>query len=340
VHFAQQQCQSLRLADPRAAPPRRTLASAVIDPAASGAASSDTVALSLQTIGAIGPDASLSLRASSVSGSGGDCASASDLDASMRVVPAQKLAALMALQRRLLFGGFPPSSELDRALNLLQASLTHKLFLPPSAAADSSVTGWDSASPDFADMLCRLRMAGGFDGLPAEAGSVDTSGPGSAASPPWRDPAELPCCAALEAAAPVMQEELARLLAPSTVARVGLAGEATWDAADYRAIAPEWGVFHLWKGGVWQVRLRLHACLHYVFARCVRVRVCVFVCARACVCVCVRARVCVFVCARARARARARVCVCVRARAHARTNACVYACVRVCVCMCVCANYH
>lgn len=118
-----------------------------------GSSDLDGISVTLQVDEPVDADARVFLGASS---------GASPLGHPIRIIPERKLSLLMALQRRLLFGGFPDSSELERALSLLQASFTHKLFFTGSAAAGEGFSGWDSASPAFADMLCRLRAAGGF----------------------------------------------------------------------------------------------------------------------------------------------------------------------------------
>lgn len=277
--------QSLSLRRCRCVRPDRTLASAVIEPQSQPDIRSsdlDSISVTLQVGEPVGADASLALHAS--------CGT-SRLGHPLRIIPEQKLSLFMALQRRLLFGGFPDSSELERALSLLEASFTHKLFLTGSAAvtAGKGVAGWDSASPAFAEMLSRLRAAGRFptarpaaiagptaadfssaaarvagDGAPH---GIAAAGPavGAAAAPradtPWRSTAELACCAALEAATPFILEELQRVVMMSdrdggggegAEGAGGGGGKATWDAADYTAIAPDWSVLHLWKGGVWQ----------------------------------------------------------------------------------------
>lgn len=240
----------------------RLLASEVFEPSECiDGKTEDTLMLNLPVdTNSVSPDALVNLHAESGGG---------PLDGSVRLVPEAKLALIMALQRRLLFGGFPDSAELHRALSLLEASLTHKLFLPDRAAAavDTSVAGWDSASPDFADMLSRLRQAAGFSGSQSathmRSSDCESRSPESTERA-WREPSDLPSLAALEAATSVIQEELRGVIAsgarvPDTQGTDCLDGGVSsrpdgpsWDKADYTAIAPEWGVLHLWKAGEWQ----------------------------------------------------------------------------------------
>ncbi|KAL3898332.1 MAG: hypothetical protein SGPRY_012862 [Prymnesium sp.] len=146
-----------------------------------------------------------------------------------------------------------PRDPLARVLSLVEASLLHKLRSPPSPPSLSSPPslGMDSASPSFALMLARMRLAAGFS------------------SPPWHDPKQLAWEKPLREGARLIRDELSQMIlergGEEDPERGGEGGGAEveggeggaggaggeWESADYESIAPAWRVHHLWKHGEW-----------------------------------------------------------------------------------------
>lgn len=147
------------------------------------------------------------------------------------VKPPSVAAATSALRCALLFAGCtaPPSARMQALLGM--------------AAQAQGADDLDAASASFESTIRNLRGAAGFGDSPA-----------------WHDATLHPWAALLEKEAGVVQAELQAALGSGSGGAGGGAGDgagdgagggATWDGAEYKAIASAWRFQHLWQDGQW-----------------------------------------------------------------------------------------
>ena len=144
--------------------------------------------------------------------------------------PTQKLKLITKLERRLLFGGFERQDQIQRVLNLVEVAISDKL----NPSTQETHENLEATSLNFQTLLQNMLIDSSFDQNPK----------------PWHSPFILPCARALESAASDIREELlAAIVAPKL--NCTLDDKDKWDGAEYKSIAPEWEVLHLWRNGEW-----------------------------------------------------------------------------------------
>ena len=113
------------------------------------------------------------------------------------------------------------------------------LGMAAQGADEQGADDLDAASASFESTIRNLRGAAGFGDSPA-----------------WHDATLHPWAALLEKEAGVVQAELQAALGSGSGGAGGGAGDgagggATWDGAEYKAIASAWRFQHLWQDGQW-----------------------------------------------------------------------------------------
>jgi hypothetical protein len=176
--------------------------------------------------------------------------------------------AAVALQLQLM-GERAEADDCALAAKLMRASLLLGHAAPASGGgggggdARAAAAALDSASPAFEALMAQLRRSLNFGdepwlwpppAPPLENEHETTSEAAEAAALTWAA-----FVADLESTvSPIAQHELGVVLARERAARAGTAASAVrgsaapaWDGADYGAIAADWRMLHLWRGGAW-----------------------------------------------------------------------------------------